>query len=97
MANNHLYADGIAAVQLSHGNLRIHLVQQGSEDGQTIPAGTLIVPAARAQTILATLNQSVGRIIEELRKRREAASTESGGETTAEGEGGDSVTLKYDA
>jgi len=63
MANDHFYADGIAAVQLSHGNLRIHLVQQGSEDGQTIPAGTLIVPAARAQTILATLNQSVGRII----------------------------------
>ena len=88
MANDTLYADGIAAVQLTHGNLRIHLVQQGSEDGQTVPAGTLIIPAVRAQTVLATLNQSMGRIVEEVRKRRDAA----------KGEGdGDNPDLQYDA
>ena len=96
MANDTLYADGIAAVQLTHGNLRIHLVQQGAEEGQTVPAGTLIIPAARAPTILGNLNQSVGKIIDEVRKRRDAAKAEAGG---GEGEGGDSdsVTLKYDA
>lgn len=97
MANDNIYADGIAAVQLTHGNLRIHLVQHGSEEGQTVPAGTLIIPAVRAQTVIATLNQSVGRIIEEVRKRRDAAKAESSGGAEGEGESGESVTLKYDA
>ena len=96
MANDTLYADGIAAVQLTHGNLRIHLVQQGAEDGQTVPAGTLIIPAVRAQTILGNLNQSVGKIIEEVRKRRDAAKAEAGS-GDAEGGEAESVTLKYDA
>lgn len=97
MANDHIYADGIAAVQLTHGNLRIHLVQHGSEEGQTVPAGTLIIPAVRAQTVLATLNQSIERIVEEVRKRRDAAKTESGGGAEGEGDGGESVSVKYDA
>ena len=95
MANDLLYADGIAAVQLTHGNLRIHLVQQGPEEGQMVPSGTLVIPAVRAQTILGNLNQSLGKIIEEVRKRRDAAKGETGGE--GEGEDTDSVTLKYDA
>ena len=97
MANDHIYADGISAVQLTNGNLRIHLVQQGSEEGQTVPAATLIVPAVRAQAILGALNKSVERIVDEVRKRRDARATE--GDAPAEGgEGEDeSVTLKYDA
>lgn len=78
MANDTYYADGIAAVQLTHGNLRIHLVQEGAEEGQTVPAGTLIIPAARAQMILRGLNQSVDKIINEVRKRRDAANAEAG-------------------
>ena len=89
MANDTIYADGIAAVQLTHGNLRIHLVQQGAEEGQTVPAGTLVIPAVRAQTILGNLNQSVGKIVDEVRKRRDKP--ESGNEDS------DSVTLKYDS
>lgn len=87
MANDIFYADGIAAVQLTHGNLRIHLVRHGSEEGQTVPAGTLIIPAVRAQSVLNSLNQSMGRIVEEVRKRREAA----------KGEGDENVDLQYDA
>ena len=93
MPNDTFYADGIAAVQLTHGNLRIHLVQQGAEEGQTVPAGTLVIPAVRAQAILGNLNQSVGKIIDEVRKRRDAA--KAGGE--GEGGDGESVTLQYDA
>ena len=89
MANDIFYADGIAAVQLTHGNLRIHLVRHGAEEGQTVPAGTLIIPAVRAQAVLGTLNQSMGRIVEEVRKRREAAK--------AAGESGEADDLQYDA
>ncbi|NBB83199.1 MAG: hypothetical protein GVY28_07305 [Alphaproteobacteria bacterium] len=72
MPGENIYADGIAAVQLTNGNLRIDLVHRGAEEGQAMPAGTLIIPAVRARTVLGALNQSLRRIEEQMRQKREA-------------------------
>lgn len=65
----HLFADGINQVTLSNGVLRIQFVQSGP-DNAVLEAGTLILPASQAATVVNHLTQTLQQLDEQLKAQQ---------------------------
>ena len=73
----HLFADGISTVTLSNGNLRIALIQRGSEE-TTVEVGTLIIPVVQANNFVNYMANSLQQLDEKLKARNAEQGVENG-------------------
>ena len=71
----HIYADQISQVNFSNGNVRVSLVQR-EPNGETIEAGTLIIPANQAANVVNGLANSLKQLDERLKSQGQGGGTQ---------------------
>ncbi|MEO1316873.1 MAG: hypothetical protein AAFW01_09860 [Pseudomonadota bacterium] len=67
-----IFADSIADMQVTNGNLRVTLVQAGKADGETVECARLILPANRAHPIAKALVKGIEELATKMREQEGA-------------------------
>ncbi|MEL6574257.1 MAG: hypothetical protein AAFP67_09585 [Pseudomonadota bacterium] len=68
-----IFADSIADMQVTNGNLRVTLVQAGKADGETVECARLVLPANRAHPIAKALVKGIEELASKMREQQETA------------------------